>query len=176
MDINNIYLISNDDSLTEKKINSIPILNNDIVVLFNHANPLKFQKIANHTNKWLFLRTGDIELGYWGAEHIICDSKLVYQKLIFINTKQQYINLISKIYTNYTIISGSENRQSVKYPLNKYMTSGFIAFLYLKKMFDISKFVLVNFTGNGSLGKSGWSQHDYVFEQNYYKANHIKML
>lgn len=174
MDINNIYLISNDASLTEEKINSIPISDNNIIVLFNHANPLNFSKIYNHPNKFLFLRANgqNEHIQYWGWENAIKHRSL-YNKLFLINIRHAGIDSLLKHFSSVEIID-SDNNQELDYPSSRYPTSGFVAYNHIVKNFTDSKITLINFYGNDNPLMR--HIHDYDYEQNFYKLNNITII
>lgn len=170
--ISKIYLISN---FRSSKLNKLILNDSDLVILFNHAYPIIFDNIKYHPNKWLFLRAVDTKYGYWGADQLIQNTNISYQKLIFINDKPEMISLICRnIYKNYDVIRCWQYISESGYNTEKSMTSGFVAFWYLSHLFNVSKIELINFTGCGSDGSEGWSKHDYLFEQNYYKKYNIK--
>lgn len=174
MDLGNIYLISNDIELDEAKINELTISSNDLIVLFNHARPIQFSKIKNHSNKWLFLRTGHTVAGYWGYKEAIryC---LSFKRLVFIEKKIEGINLISKYNPNYSLIEWQDYSNKYDYPFGMCPTSGFISFIFFRENYN-TKIFLINFTGKGSDGTRGWHLHDYKFEQKYYKDNNITII
>lgn len=172
MDINNIYLIANDPSVTEKKINNLPLSDSDTVVLFNDAESIKFAKIKHHPNKYLFLRANgrDNHVQYSGYENAIKNCSL-YNKLFLINSRPKGIKILEQYFSNYEIID-SDNNIPPEYTSKKYPTSGFVALYYLKNIIDIDKIFLVNFYGL----KNILSIHDYDYEQNYYKTHNIKII
>lgn len=172
------YLISNDSDLSESKINSLPLNSNDTVILFNHANPNRFDRIKYFKNKYLVMHhCGDPNTDYfWGLSKAKKEEYL-YKKFIFIDKKNidQIEPYIKKSFAD--IIDVLKFKKYMNYDEDKYPTSGFHAFFYLTKTLHINydNICLINFTGRGSTGE-GWNKHDYIFEQNFYKQNRICML
>jgi hypothetical protein len=165
----NIFLISNDPSLSLAKINQIAINPQDIVCLFNHANPIKFNKILEHKQKYLFLRYHNNS--YWGLDQAIKYQKF-YDKIIFINHNKESLEQAKNI-LNTTIFINESEYSTNTYPNNKYPTSGFVAYNYVLQI--CNNIFLVNFTGHGSRCE-GWNKHDYIFEQQYYKAKSVVII
>lgn len=178
MDIKNIYLISN-DKIKEDQINKISIQSNDLIVLFNHAYPIKFLKIRDHTNKYLFLNAHSTSFhGY--AEAIKYNQ---YYRKLFLHPGYDTLgnikfNLVienlEKIF-DVTILSPYINMEI--YPEGKRSTIGFIAFIWFQINYPNNPINLVNFTGVDDKGKpiSRW-KHDYDFEQKFYKKHNINMI
>jgi len=160
-----VYLISNYYKMKECNIN---INDDDLVILFNHSFPIKFNKIKNHKNKWIFIRANS--KGYWGFDELIKNHDL-YKKVILIGERTNSIEKLKLNGIKFEIIN-TPNIES--YKKDKSPTSGFIGYLNIKDEYKIEDIILVNFTGKGSNGGDGWSRHDYKFEQEYYKNKNIK--
>ena len=166
----NIFLISNDVNLTSEKILTLNISDNDLVCLFNHANPIKYDKIYNHPHKYIFLRANIYD--YWGYQEAIYNHK-IYKKLFLINEHRNNINTLKQYFADWTVIYDSLVKE---YPENKQPTSGFVVHTFIHNMFPKDDIFLVNFTGKSSTGGEGWRGHNYEFEQQYYSNNNITIL
>lgn len=173
------YLISNYTLIDDTKIKSIKLVDTDLVVLFNHARPISsVSSIHNHNNKILFMRTSPDS--YWGYKKAI-KYKEQYKKIYLINTNhftqkvQENLSNLELIYEKDIAIKYNELLKNKK--KNKSLTSGFIAFMYLKYELYITDICLIGFTGGSSIdGKSAWYGHDYDFEQKFYEHNNICQL
>lgn len=164
-----IYLISNNPDIT---LDSYLFKETDQLYLFNHAKHLHNPKIYLHPNKSIFLR-GNLNNSYWGYKEYIKYYKL-YKKVILIpGYKIQPYTKIKSLSREIDIISPNNNYNVYDYTINKYPTSGFIAYFYVKNF--ASDICLIGFTGSGSGGK-GWHKHDYDYEQKYYKSNRVCMI
>lgn len=180
MNINYIYLISNlIDTKLEQKINNINLSTNDLIILFNHASPLKIKKIKEHHNKYLCLRANsqNNSIQYWGYENAIENCEL-YQKLLLINYRLHGISVLSQYFKNYDLIEIDNNPLSA-YPIGKYPTSGFIIYHHLSKIFNKDQINLINFYGvinDKNIKITYDNNHDYDYEQQYYILNKINII
>jgi hypothetical protein len=161
-----VYLISNYYKIEES---NIKINNDDLVILFNHSFPIKFNKIKNHKNKWIFIRANP--KSYWGFDKLLENHNL-YEKIILIGPPRT--NSIEKLKLNGIKFELTNIPNVESYEKNKSPTSGFIGYLNIKNEYKLEDIILVNFTGESSNGGNGWSGHDYKFEQEYYKNKNIK--
>lgn len=161
-----VYIISNFINLEEKELEKIK--ENDLIVLFNHAFPLKFEKIRNHKNKWFFLRANKVD--YWGSGILLKKYK-IFSKIFLINKRQKYMEKLKNLKIDYDLIDEKDYKENQRPP-----TSGFIGFKRILKEFDLDDIILVNFTGHRSDGKAPPKFHNYKFEQEYYKNIGVKMV
>jgi len=169
-----IYLLSNlINKKAEEVIYSLNIKNEDIIVVFNHAAPMQYKKIHDHKKKFLFLRKGEYnQYGYHGDKKALQD-KHKYEKIILINRSLKSEKFFKKIDAT-EIINGKTFVTT--YTKNKIPTSGFISFMYMKNKFPETKINLINFTCSSSTGQRKYKNHDYSFEQNFYKQHKVIML
>lgn len=158
----NVYLIGNNSNLKNEKIDSLKLNSNDIVVLFNHQYPLKWDKIKKHKNKLVFLRyTTWSGKKYSGYEIAI---KNEYNKIIFLGNKEFYENFKSNNTEYFYIIP-------TNYTIDKSPTSGFMAFNYIKNKYPSANIIIVGF--DEKINKNG---HDYMYEYKYYEKNNITLI
>lgn len=162
-----VYLISNYNKMKEGNIKNIN--DDDLIILFNHAYPLKFNKIKNHKNKWIFIRGNS--KSYWGFDNLVKNFNL-YEKIFLIGER---INDIEKLKSNGIKFELTKKLNIESYKKTKSPTSGFIGYLNIEDIFNRDDITLVNFIGHGSNGGNGWYGHDYKFEQEYYKHKNIKI-
>lgn len=168
----NIYLISNDCSASEKSFDLPEDSNNNLLVLFNHCYPLRYQKIKDYPNKILFLRScAKKPYGYHGAKEYIEYIELFKKVYFTATTNNSDFPELTKLCPTYDIIKidGIPYFANKNYP-TQHPTSGFVAFHYISENYQFDEITLVNFNGGGSHnGIPQWYQHDYVFEQQFYK-------
>jgi hypothetical protein len=173
------YLISNATHLNQEAIDSLNIEENDEIILFNHSHPLKF---ISHKNKILFIRETDNILT--GFNDDLTQYKKIY---FFITSNREYFkekfDLLDSLNINYDIFDINEfikNNHS-DYPINNLPTCGFLGYIYLtnsdKYDANINNVYLVGFTGHHSNGHEyDGVEHNYNYEQKYYKKYNIKIL
>jgi hypothetical protein len=169
----NIYLISNDCSASEKLFDLPEDSDNNLLVLFNHCYPLRYQKIKDYPNKILFLRSGaEKPYGYHGAKEYIEYIEL-FKKVYFIaTTKNSDFPELTKLCPSYNIIKifvDIPYFANKNYPIDRHPTSGFVGFHYISENYQFDEITLVNFNGGASGDGIPWNKHDYVFEQQFYK-------
>lgn len=177
---NNIYLFSNDPLLCNDKINTL-LMNDDkdLLVLFNHANPLKYKKIIEFQNKWLMLNNH--KNGFWGYESAITNSskykKLIFNQYIYSKKHIEQKMILTKLFRDNCIIDNYRLYVS-DYTKKRIPTIGYIAYHYITQTLRYNKIFLVNFTGKFSDARQYTNDyfHDYSFEQNFYKTNNITIL
>ena len=169
----NFFLIANNDSITDKTINDLPINEEDIIILYNNQMPLKWKKIKEHENKWLFLRKK--QGGFWG-EKTLSKNKNLYKKIFLTTYKEieEYLllDMNNKYKHNFNkcFIKPYDNELTdfLKFPKYKYPQTGLISYFHIKKNYlnnKIYKVYLVGFT-NDYKGKI-WSGHCKKTEQSF---------
>ena len=176
----NIYIISNFYNIDTNIFNSIK--SEDLVVFMNSA--FHDNSFFDNNKKLLFIR-GSKGCKYLGYKENYNNR---YDTIFFINfyinnSKYGGINNIqykNNIDTCKKIIIEKEINsfsRDYNYTKNKSPTSGFIAYMYIKKRYPNSNIFLVGFTGTSSRPNSKPAVcHDYVFEQKYYDTHKIKLL
>ncbi|MBM3206940.1 MAG: hypothetical protein FJ116_04295 [Deltaproteobacteria bacterium] len=113
---------------------------------------------------------------FFGFKKALAEQRL-YSKFVFLGRKN--VDMIGKyLDDSFVDIVDTVNQKWLKdisYTENRYPTSGFFAFHYMKEKFPDSNISLVNFIGTHS-GGTGWCGHDFDFEQNYYQTHNINMI
>jgi hypothetical protein len=164
----NVYLISNLTTLEEK---NIPEFNDDdLIVLFNTAFPLHFDKIKNHKKKWIFLRHAhQKKYHYHGTEELICNQEH-YSRLFLVYFNAKSIVKINLLDIPYNIIFPDLLQDGRSF------STGYIGYKEIKKIFPTERIILINFTGTCPNGTS-WDieNHNMSDEQNLYREENVEM-
>lgn len=167
----NFFLIANNDSITDKTINDLPINEEDVIILYNRQMPLKWKKIKEHKNKYLFLRTK--QGGFWG-ENTLSKNKSIYNKIFLAGTKIIKDEILENFKNKYKLESlyrYVENEDDIKkwinFPNKKSPQTGLISYLFVKNKYDYNKIYLIGFTNEYKSGL--WSGHSKEIEQDFFK-------
>ncbi len=172
------FLIANNPRLSNDFIDSLNINDNDIIVLFNHHFPIKFERIKFHPNKYLIMRK--VYRIFLGQKEYMENQK--YFKDVYSFMKK---NIFFNIFKNMKFLDihyyiGLENLNII-YPPKKLPSTGFVGFIYYYNLLSENDLLyLVGFDGvyNGKLTNT--ASHDFIFEQHIYKnfsiRNKIKFI
>jgi len=149
-----IILIGNNEYITENTINSLNLNETDIVVLFNHMYPLKFEKIKNHKNLVCVLRFRPTKKDMTGCKEYYKNKSLFKKVLVYYfsdlnkNDKKLYDKYKKYIekdkFVDYTsVYKKAINKFKIDYPSGG-CTTGFSAVLYflyknINSIFDIKQ-------------------------------------
>ncbi len=164
----NVYLLSNLTTLEEKNIPEFS--DDDLIVLFNAAFPLHFDKIKNHKKKWIFLRHAHRKkYQYWGAEELIYNREH-YSKLFLVYYSPSSIAEFSTLGIPYTPITHKLLQDG------RSLSTGCIGYKEIKKIFPAERIILVNFTGTRPDGTL-WdiTSHNISDEQTFYSEETVEM-
>ena len=162
-----IYLVSNDKKINKNIFNKIK--KNDLIVFMNTSFHCDNDHIKEN-EKILFLRANK-------------DSFFGYKKIFFLfnnlnNAKidKKHMKLFVNFKENKEIINFTKIiDKEIKFPEKKSPTTGFITYLYLKKIYPMNKIILIGFYGPHKKYK-GFSEHNFNFEQNYYMSKNVLKL
>ena len=162
-----IYIISNYYNID---INLFKIIKpNDLVVFMNHC--FNDGPFFDNNKKILFIRKNAIS--YFGYKDNYNNR---YKEIYFVNGNLNDKELLNNVDTCSKILINEENIIK-NYPKNKFPTTGFIAYFYMKNKFPKARIFLIGFTGGSSNTNQVISiMHDYKYEQEYYKKNNVKLL
>jgi hypothetical protein len=177
----NIFLIANNENITNDTIDNLILKDEDIITLYNYQLPLKWDKIKNHNNKILFLRRNT--KNSFHGEFLLPKNSYLFNKIILCTclTKieesclsidfdlQNYINLKYKINTE--VFPKSKCDFGLYFPNGISPQTGLISYLYFKNNFNYENIYLIGFTNEY---KNNWYAHSKDFEQNYYRSEIIK--
>jgi len=164
----NYFLIANNDLITDKSIEDLPLREEDVVILYNRQMPLKWERIKNHNNKILFLRAH--EKGYHG-ENLLHENKDIYKDIILISPLVSDEE-ISKYKDKYKLSKLSKYSYSKDisnlgiFDSSKVPQSGLISYIYIREYNKFDKIYLVGFT---SSYVRIWKKHSKEIEQDFYK-------
>jgi hypothetical protein len=183
MNKNKVFLIANNGLLWEEHIEKLNIdAENDTVVFFNYMY-ITYECLRDVKNKIVFLRmtyelnydetTDDVDIRYLGGKQFLRRQN-EFTKVILVDG--YYNEFIPYINISYDILKLEEFYY--EYSDDKSPTTGYLAYLYFKKMMgDDCDITLVGFTGHypdGSVPHD--THHDYKWEQDYYNRNNVKRI
>ena len=184
-------LIANNNEINEEMIDKINLQYNDIIILFNHHYPIKFEKIKIHQNKILFMRYLVNQKKILGLDEYLNNNNKFKLILSYYKGNETINYIRDEFYTHYEkikcrklLINDFIKNISLthKYNLKKnyVFSTGFLGYLFakyfsrchLKEIFNydiqLNKILLVGFTG--SYPKIQFNQyHDFNKEQQYYE-------
>jgi len=190
-------LIANNQEINLDIINKINIKKEDIIILFNHHFPIKFDIIKNHRNKILFMRYLLSTKELLGFNQYLINK--IYFRLVLsyypdsnnnINIRKQFYEKFQEVINQKLLINDFIDyiKSSNKYHLNKiYATfsTGFLGYLFAKyysrnhlnEIFNCKiekeKIILVGFTGVYPETEFN-PYHEFNLEQKYYKIDEEK--
>lgn len=175
------YLISNKLDATLDDMD-FPLGDDDHIILFNHAYPIKFEKIRLFENKTLMIRKSD--RGYLGAKRAR-GPNMGFKRLVMIGSREDSADIAretlipeAETVEEEDMLKGLDARMTGELalvPKGKSPTTGFYGFLYATKRMPESETVLVGFTGESSVrGVKKWSGHSYEFEREFYRKIGVK--
>ena len=173
----NFFLIANNEEIKDKTIEDLPIKEEDVVILYNKQIPLKWKKIKEHKNKWLFLRAK--EGGYHG-ENLLSKNKDLYSDIIltgpFLDQKKDNFKIKIKDIKRYSYEKDINELGIFKN--DKSPQTGLVSFIYIKNKFSYENIYLIGFTNNYKTGI--WHKHSKDIEQSFYRSeiknNKIKWI
>lgn len=170
----NYFLIANNELISDKTIENLPLNEEDIVILYNHQFPLKWKKIKDHKNKILFLRS--FGKGYHGEKNLN-ENKELYIKIILTSPKVSDFEVsnyrknygLSKI-SKYSYLSDIDRLNIFNKDVHP--QSGLISYIYIINNLKFNRLYLIGFT-NIYKKRVNWRGHSKEIEQDFYK-NEIK--
>jgi len=178
-----IYLFANNGSLTTAHIDQIGINPpEDVVVLFNYMY-VPYDSFDNVANRIAFLRVvyenHEENIHYLGGVEFL-EKQNDFSKLVCVDDYGKYSEYTSNVTIPHELLhveSFLSEHTNIEYPDSKIPTTGFLAFLYMKRLYPNSEITLVGFTGHYADGSvPSDSHHDYNWEQSYYKQNDVKRI
>jgi hypothetical protein len=164
----NYFLIANNESITDKAIEDLPIKEDDVIILYNRQMPIKWKKIKNHQNKILFLRGK--ESGYHG-DNLLNKNKGLYREIILTGPtiNDDEIDIYKNKYEISKLLKYSYSKDIEElniFPKEKSPQSGLISYIYILNNLKYSKIYLIGFTNDY---KTWYYKHSKDIEQNFYK-------
>lgn len=186
-------LIANNNQIDDEMIEKINLQYNDIIILFNHHYPNKFEIIKKHPNKILFMRYLISEKKILGLDEYLKNMNqfkliLSYYKADETNEtiRKDFNILFEKIKCRKLLINDFIHNiiTSKKYIIKNSQTfsTGFLGYLFskyfsrphLKEIFNyninLNKIILVGFTGSYPPIQFN-PFHDFEKEQKYYEID-----
>jgi len=164
-DINNIYIIANNKNISPELFKTIKY--NDLVAVCNHDQWCDVFK--NHDYKIIFVRYAESIDSWWGYNKLNPEN---YKYVIFINGTNK---ISSYLHIKNRLIIDNDNDielyKKLKYPTNKWFSTGLIAYLFMKKNFPNKNIVLIGFTFEMS---NEW--HAGIYEKQYFLDNNVSIL
>ncbi len=167
----NYFLIANNDQITDKTIENLPIKEKDIIILYNRQMPLKWNKIKEHKNKWLFLRK--MRIGFHG-ENLINKNKSLFNNIYLtgcLPIEYEILDDFKKKYKIENVYRYVDNESDIKnfisFDKGKYPQTGLISYIFIKSKYNYENIYLIGFTNDYKTGL--WSGHSKKTEQEYFK-------
>lgn len=167
-----IYLISNDKKINTKVFKKIKP--DDLLIFMNTAYHSDNKYLKNN-KKLLFIRT--FKSSFFGYKKTFYNK---YNKVYFVHNHKNNFSLCNGKKKKF--IQFREDKRFLKiksnvkyYPKNKSPTTGFVTYQYIKKRYPNNNIYLVGFYGTHKKYK-GWHEHDYEYEQKYYRNNKVKKI
>lgn len=189
---NDCSILKSKNNLRRKKYSlENGVKKDDLIILFNRLLPMEIETIKNHQNKIMFLRNfswwlrtqSDGENFHRGK--IFEENHIFFKQIILISGDNQiyqlhdpnndvgdYFSKINFDTSKLIDISKDINPLLSNFETDSILTTGFIAYLYIKNYLYQTgdEIILVGFDG-----KVNFSKHDTNFEHQYYQSE-IKNL
>lgn len=179
-----VYLIANNCMLTEDHLESLNLNSeNDLAVLFNYMYiPLDWFRKIRH--KIAFLRVV-YEEQHENNRHYLGGVEFKerqndFIKLICVDDFGRYEEYTKDILIPCENLNVQQFLEETNFVYDNYIgtpTTGFLAYLYMKKLYPSKEIILVGFTGHYADGSiPDKLHHNYDWEQVYYTQNNIKRV
>ena len=180
------YLLANNNDIQQSHIDQIDLDNYNVIVLFNHMIPMKFDRVRNYSKKYLIARLNieldDYSLPYAGTDKLT-DYKNSFSKIFFhpcedsIGEKYKEIHkkYLRNVGINNSVIECMESqtfglKDKLKYPRFKNMSTGLIVYNYIRSIKNTyDKICLVGFTSQICV-----SYHSASWEAKFFREERIK--
>jgi hypothetical protein len=157
-----IYLFANNPKINNEYVANLPIGSNDILMFFNHCQPLDLFK--NYTNEKIVLFRKNHHNTYWGIDKILPSDQ--FSTIYFVGSHIDDFQY-DKYSDNYIIYN--HNLHFVEY--DKVPSTGFIGYNIAKKYYGNFEVVLVGYDAPTNNQYYKWENHDFKYEQEIYKSN-----
>jgi len=179
-----VYLIANNSLLTENNLESLNInVQNDIVVLFNYMYiPFDWFKAVQHKSAFLrvvYEEQHENNRYYLGGVEFI-ERQNEFEKVICLDDFGRYEEFKKNVKIPTEMLNIESFLKDAHIVYNEGIgipTTGFLAYLYMKKLHPSKEIILVGFTGHYADGSVPDNlHHNYEWEQMYYKNNNVKRI